>query len=91
MGSGRSMHILVWDGESVKELYSLPGGYRGFSADGKKLFTMNDGKAHIWAAVSGEELHVLPGESRGITPDGKPITVMADNTIRIWDLSMVVE
>ena len=88
-GHGSRTYIWGWDGESVKELYSLPGRFRGFLADGQKILTANGLETHIWDATSGEELHVLPGGSLGLTPDGKPITVMEGNTFRIWDISAI--
>jgi len=96
--------VQIWDVESGKQLYTLPGNLRGvapygaFAPDGKSIVTETDDKIlRIWNAETGEELFALTEEFRyymcvPFSPNGKKIvTIMADNTVRIWDLSAMME
>jgi len=88
---------IIWDAESEKELFVLAGLFSGFTPDGKKIITWNNGTnpddytngiVRIWNAESGEELYSLTGCYLGGTHDGKAMFGLRGNTTetRIWDI-----
>ena len=63
-----------------------------FSADGKCLFTEDDGQVHVWEARSGKHVHSVdlrPNgiSSIGISPDGRRVTVTnwQGNQVKVFD------
>jgi WD40 repeat protein len=52
--------VAVFDGNTGKELYRLPGWYGQITTDAKRLvFTDNDSNVHIHELASGKKLHII--------------------------------
>jgi hypothetical protein len=95
--AGLDNTVKVWDAQTGKLLYLLPGhtgavlsvAYRG---DGKQLASGSaDRTVKVWDLGTRKELHTLAGHAGAVTgvafsPDGKQIaSPSADTTVKLWD------
>ena len=84
--------VKVWDAQTGRLQFSLPGHYVDFSPDGTSLATvLADGRVKVWEALSGNEIQ-LADQIDAITsvmfsPNGERlVTVTNGNLPRVWDL-----
>ena len=95
--------VRIWDAETGKELFALPGHKRPiyqmvFSPDSRRLVTASlDRTAKVWDVETGRELHTLTGHldevwAARFSPDGKVIvTGSIDGTGKVWNAETGLE
>src|SRR5262249_51573279 len=86
--------IYVWDVETGKLLFKLPGGHRrvAFSPDGKRLATLSPPVIKFWDADTGQEIVPTITRPRGtgflaFSPDGKRLATAGRGAgVILWDV-----
>jgi WD40 repeat protein len=83
--------VMVWDVVIGQETLTCKGHCVTFSADGRRLASIDDGAVKVWDAWTGQEIRTLRGHTRAVnrvtfSPDGRRLAYGSlDGTVTVWD------
>jgi serine/threonine protein kinase/WD40 repeat protein len=87
----------LWDPRGGRSLVSVPGAFRSFSADDRRVLLVRTGQSNhyaIWDLAAGRELRTLHGHVWGKGPwcvdvsrEGRLMATASDDGVWLWDLA----
>jgi WD40 repeat protein len=87
----------LWDPRGGRSLVRVPGAFRSFSVDDRRMLIVRTGNRHhfaLWEVAAGRELRTFIGHAGGkgpwcvdVSPEGRSMASASDDGVWLWDLA----